>query len=608
MSAPKRKRKAPGSEPLRELDMRDACPLYLWLWENKAFPQLQSEDGVTIDRSNPTHLLMDGKYNGVIKLADNLNRDFLALYAEDINNGVKLYISEQRTPVFKYYFDLDIKRKEYFQPPLVESIGEESKSEVPLFAQSLDEKSLNIMILQYCKDMLETIRLFYPPATPGEKFKMIICQRDHIIESHEPKVCNIGVHVIMPNLHVDATMARVMREAAVGRFLKLYGPMEHVQNPWSTMLDDQVYLGNGLRMLGSRKTLKCRACKGNPEQKRNCIKCRGWGKEDIGRVYAPWRVLKVTNIGEVAEDVEELTRLTRDMTHQVVTTSVRLFNVATTLGWKPYSGCPSIPHIGNGSEVVLVHGKKQLRFKENLAVLNRIRNKINIPYDHEKYEMVEEYIRNMINPKYRNISITNIFTNSTGKWYIIEPVGDGSNYCMNVGRDHHSNGIYFLMTQKGIFQKCYCRCNTTQGRRFGLCKEYTSQLFPMTKQIKSLFFQNDLDKTPDDLRNSTLKRTTVHSHAKAVERAVNFLRAWLRETYEARTAPRQLPNRFSRGSSMSGARSTTVTKPRQQQQQQYFSKNGNAVDDSSARSQIKKKSRKPVIEEDDEDMNDVACP
>ena len=81
-----------------------------------------------------------------------------------------------------------------------------------------------------------------------------------------------------------------------------------------------------------------------------------------------------------------------------------------------------------------------------------------------------------------------------------------------------------------------------------------------------------------EMRSNTLKRASIHSHTKTVDRAVNFLRAWLRETFETRTGARPLPNRFNRAAPGRNAGASTVTRPQptshsssmipQQQQQQ----------------------------------------
>lgn len=52
-----------------------------------------------------------------------------------------------------------------------------------------------------------------------------------------------------------------------------------------------------------------------------------------------------------------------------------------------------------------------------------------------------------------------------------------SRFCMNIGREHNSCGVYFYVTPFGLTQKCLCSCNKMDGRRNGLCADYTSTIY-----------------------------------------------------------------------------------------------------------------------------------
>jgi hypothetical protein len=51
-----------------------------------------------------------------------------------------------------------------------------------------------------------------------------------------------------------------------------------------------------------------------------------------------------------------------------------------------------------------------------------------------------------------------------------------SRYCANLGRCHRSNHVYFLASTRGIFQKCYCTCDTTEGRKHGKCESFCQRI------------------------------------------------------------------------------------------------------------------------------------
>lgn len=534
------------------------CELYRWCFTNHfkrsqiiqdQQEQCLSQGSQSVSPSSPltklappeiSHLLMDGAVGGSLCIPATRNTEFLRLFADEVRTGTRMYICEQRTPVFKFYFDLDIKRKEV---SLVSSSSDVPSSHLPTFVQNLDTVSLDAMITQYCKDMQETLRLFFPEGNAEEtkegkdKFRMIVCRRENVLLSNEPKQLGIGVHVIMPHLLVNSHQALVMRGAAVFRFKEMYGTMDSVQNSWEDIVDEAVYVGSGLRMLGTRKMVKCRNCKNDALKKEVCNSCMGSGKEDVGRIYKPWKVFS----GSGKEDQTELRKLQTILEYQMDVCSIRVFEHPETPGWKTYAGCPSATFDNENVVEMEVDGKKVRTFKEDMEVLNKIRKKIILPYDEAKHKAIEIYIRQMINPVYAKLTVDHIFTNDKCTWFIVNVRGDNDRYCMNVNREHKNNHVYFLVKEDGIYQKCYCRCNEMKGRQYGLCKDYVSKKYTITTRLKSLFFKYEDDKkSPEesfvqiDARSQTLKRQSVHVHMKSVDRTVGYLRSWLREKHEER--------------------------------------------------------------------------
>lgn len=51
-----------------------------------------------------------------------------------------------------------------------------------------------------------------------------------------------------------------------------------------------------------------------------------------------------------------------------------------------------------------------------------------------------------------------------------------SKFCTNIDKEHNGHNIYFVldMQTRQLYQKCFCKCNTTVGRKNGLCKNYRS--------------------------------------------------------------------------------------------------------------------------------------
>ena len=63
-----------------------------------------------------------------------------------------------------------------------------------------------------------------------------------------------------------------------------------------------------------------------------------------------------------------------------------------------------------------------------------------------------------------------------------------SQYCTNVARKHTTSNVYFVLTPKGIRQKCYCRLESTEGRTHGQCKDFASEIWPVAEDALLAFF------------------------------------------------------------------------------------------------------------------------
>lgn len=61
-------------------------------------------------------------------------------------------------------------------------------------------------------------------------------------------------------------------------------------------------------------------------------------------------------------------------------------------------------------------------------------------------------------------------------------------YCFNLGRAHNTNNVYFVLTRRGVCQRCYCRCETTEGRKYGMCKDFSSPCWQVPRDVLDAFF------------------------------------------------------------------------------------------------------------------------
>lgn len=72
-----------------------------------------------------------------------------------------------------------------------------------------------------------------------------------------------------------------------------------------------------------------------------------------------------------------------------------------------------------------------------------------------------------------------------------------SRFCLNLGREHRSSNVYFLLTRRGVCQRCYCRKDTEEGRAAGTCKEFSSPTWTVPPAVLDRFFGGgDDDLTP----------------------------------------------------------------------------------------------------------------
>lgn len=58
-----------------------------------------------------------------------------------------------------------------------------------------------------------------------------------------------------------------------------------------------------------------------------------------------------------------------------------------------------------------------------------------------------------------------------------------SKFCRNLGRCHKSNNVYFAVSSQGLCQKCYCRCDTLDGRRYSRCMDFQSENFRIDERV-----------------------------------------------------------------------------------------------------------------------------
>ena len=397
-----------------------------------------------------THNLMDG---GELSVPENEYERFLRVCAESICDGEKLFIVEQRShPLYKLFFDFDI-----FMYELVDR---------------------NEFYMKICKLLVSTLNELFDDSV--DHFELI-CSVVNDVKSarkNQKECYKYGIHIVSPTLIVNKEKMIRVREAVVQKFqnnLEKDGP-----TAWADDIDKVVYESNGFRMNYSRKGSKCKC---SQKQRDLCDKCGGTGKVDEGRPYIPFLTIKNDYSYEIHEDNMEF-----DVVYDMLKkTSIRVssssqmveFNVSPP-SWFEDSSLFDVP------EGLIVAPSKKRKLTEGLdSVESKLENKKDL--SRSELEILNAWFQTMCNkrqlPKqYKGVTINQAFsfTNNNVRSNIIARID--SQYCLNIGREHATNTVYMLVNTltKKAYMKCYCRCDTVEGRRTivrgkkQMCKDFSS--------------------------------------------------------------------------------------------------------------------------------------
>lgn len=268
--------------------------------------------------------------------------------------------------------------------------------------------------------------------------------KNALVSVAEPKKCGdaikYGVHVNWHGFVVDHASAMALHSHIVSA-LNLIFPTTN----WNEVVDTSVYgsgkknaKGSGFRMPWSHKKAKHDVCNGAGCD--GCVK----GKVTQGQ-YIP--VLKYdgkfTRIHEQEPSIEILkmaTLRTEDTNHVNIQGSVREEGSFTDAETKQTFDNPEI------------------------------------------IESLQKYIQKYLEGQGLS-EITKIYIHSD-----VYLVSTTSKYCENLGRNHASNHVWFLINGSSIRQKCFCRCETTRGRKNGFCKDFAGREFRLPDDIyKALY-------------------------------------------------------------------------------------------------------------------------
>jgi len=474
--------------PTRLMPGRGEIPqMYRWLFSIKA---LGSQDDKNHTPAPRSHLSLDGYGGGQFYVPASHSAEFLDRYAEAVGSGHPMFVVECRTEVFQMHGDMDITR----------------------YVPGLD----NTLLLQYARTWQRVVKRFYPNKRdlPANTFETLLCVTPSQQTGLDPPKWKYAVHPIMPHLGVTAQQALTMREAQLVAFRKEYGDMEGVQNSWDDVLDVAVYMANGLRMVGSRKTILCPTCKNSKKRVAECMQCMGKGRLDAGRVYNLWAVLD----SEGQYDATRTSQLQMNYTRLIHACSIRRQQPATP-GFARFKGCPAAPLAAKANQVVVLDREsgKVVSFREDEMGRRALRcqDLRQGVLSQKRYTLAQEAIRKY-HPRYRHVDVHTIATNKAETRFFVTLRGEGSSFCQNKGSDHNHNTAYFVISQNGLSQKCFCRCHVE--RMFGTCSEYESNPVALSRTTQAAFFSGMKELGALEARRTlTLSKTNASLMVQQVE-------------------------------------------------------------------------------------------
>lgn len=488
----------------------------------------------TLNTTNEmTHLMLDG---GKLSIPPDEEELFIKKLAADNIKKVKNYIVELRTPIYKFLVDIDVFEE---SPKPYKEIREWIRIVLSVMREFyINYEKTTFSLCKTKVDLLTTVVCTTEPKMGAQKYGKTYSK--------------VGVHIIFPWLRVNTDIALKLRSAFIQYFYNNVKDRLEGQNEWEDVFDHTVYTQNGLRMVGCAKIDRCSVCKppfkfvkGKPLVCPNG-ECNGVGKVDVGRVY------KITDVlsGSGKERLDVLDELQHDEILAMKITSIRMLTETdpepiVLPDWYDEKVLEKAKSKGvdNRTRSVTVPrttitslDKQQLELDtgydtgDDTEILQRAR----INSSDSRRETIEAWFRDeeyiewfLIPDVYRNAIIEDvllIIPSGSPRYYVIRT---NSRYCQNIEREHTSNGIYFVLNLTGLYQKCYCRCNTTEGRLSGLrCMDYHSKgvrvpdrlkevLFPYTDELKvssQMFFKEGagqfLGMSMEDKIRSRLRQTT----------------------------------------------------------------------------------------------------
>lgn len=399
----------------------------------------------------------------------------------------------------------------------------------------------NEKILEYAQRVVRDIKIIYEDdhdftipsviissTPPGEKKVGI-----------DKTVIKSAAHLVWMNLWLSAKQALAIRKYLINQMTAVYGyrDTEKNENSWEDVIDITVLDANGLRMLGCAKWDKCECMRrGWVKRTLDCQKCNDERGRNVGRVYTVQNVL--TDNGDVDQtytqklhsdplltlirssiqvDCQNAKMLTSsgevlpdhiihpaDIAYTKLQTKVLESFAKITLNRKRKKTMPGMSdvkskHMALNKNAIAVHSDNSSSMAE-FDHISECLEKSEVNMSSPPYSDLCQYIYDKMpgNPVVRKI-VKNVFM-PTGVKFPYEEIryfcASNSHFCANINRNHNSNTTYFIVSDKGITQRCHCKCSLEKLRDSHEkalkvpCAQFRSEYVPLTATLHKKLFKN----------------------------------------------------------------------------------------------------------------------
>jgi hypothetical protein len=417
-----------------------------------------------------THAMLN---QGSLHVPHKDHEAFIDVYTRALQAGLKMYIAEQPTPVTRMYMDLDFNQLKGLSERGIEAVSVVCTKVVARFFPGTSSR---------------TIVAAGPHKNSSMKLPVDAANMK-VPDKPEVSTIKTGVHLHWPSFLVTGPQAREIRLNVIDALIEAFGHRSTAEfrNPWTEVVDDSIYCksstrgGSGIRMIGSWKAKNCKDCARAVDV--TCGTCRGLKhvvETDIhGAPGCPYMMLcvlgPVAPDGTVIRDLEAEAAYLSDMKSLMLDASIR-----TSLDTESVDMYARPP--GSASLDADPGGPKKAK-KPPAA-----RNERSVDASDPVYRELQTLIREAFGSLYASVIVRSVTKSS--QQYTVTVGGLNCRYCQNIGQEHRSNNIYFVVRQDGIVQRCYDGGPMDSRMLHGPCSAYQSSVMPLSVKSLAVLWQS----------------------------------------------------------------------------------------------------------------------